>query len=230
MTLSSEWDKEFRGGRHLSRYPWSDLVSFVNRYTDVNKVVKEWTDVDKLPQVLELGCGIGTNYSLFSSHYYRGVDGSLEAVDVARRRYGYQSRWAVADFTKEIPFGDTKFDLIFDRAAVTHNDTESIKRCIELVRNRLKPGGKYIGIDWFSTSHSDFIRRKSVTVVDYHTKSNFKRGSFKGVGKVHFFSYHELLGLFAGFDIDALEHKAVSQYLPKGGSIIASWNFCCTLK
>jgi len=224
MTFSPEWDREFREGKHLSRYPWSDLVSFVNRYANLKLGDK----------VLELGCGAGANIPLFHGYDYYGIEGShfmahSAYFDGAIRR-GQSVNVYCADFTKEIPFGDTKFDLIFDRAAVAHNDTEGVKRCIELVRGRLKSGGKYIGIDWFSTYHSWcgalYHRNKRV---DELTFTDYVDGPFKGTGKVHFSSYDHLMDLFNGFQFEALEHKVIQRYLPEH-KFLATWNFCCTLK
>jgi len=224
MTFSPEWDREFREGRHLSRWPWSDLVSFVKRYTD-----------SKTVRILELGCGAGANVGLFvytPVRYYFGVDGSKRAISLCNSYHGVMHyphvEFKCTDFTKEIPF-EGQFDLIFDRAAVTHNDTKSIKRCIELVKDKLKPGGKYVGIDWFSTDHDGYHRKRDTVVVDGFTYTDFKDGLFKGVGKVHFSSREHLYELFEGFTFEALEHKITLREIPEYYKM-ASWNFVCSLK
>ena len=51
----SEWDDIYAGGRQMTRWPWSDLVSAVKRYTpNLNGKA-----------VLELGCGPGANIRFF---------------------------------------------------------------------------------------------------------------------------------------------------------------------
>ena len=56
--FSSEWDNCYRNNGHMSKWPWSDLVSFCMRYVDFQE--------DRL-KVLELGCGAGANIPFFIS-------------------------------------------------------------------------------------------------------------------------------------------------------------------
>lgn len=198
MTYSKEWDEIYAAGKQITRWPWSDLVSAVSRHCGVLKG----------KHVLELGCGPGGNRMFFEAAGadYLGIDGSWFPDQV------------VMDFTKEIP--DGPWDLIFDRAAVTHNDTDSIRRCLGLVFDALKPGGIYIGIDWFSTSHDDAHRGEQV---DLFTRTNVASGQFKGVGKVHFSSYAHLMELFCRFEVLSLAHKIVSDKVDQKGPF-ASWN------
>ena len=58
LGFSSEWDDQYSIGRLGSRWPWSDVVSYVMRYVrPQNKKIK----------VLELGCGAGANIPFFQS-------------------------------------------------------------------------------------------------------------------------------------------------------------------
>lgn len=203
MNSRSEWDAIYAAGQQMIRWPWTDLVSAVRRHCgDMHG-----------KSVLELGCGHGTNSRFFDdegAQYY-----GLEQATV-------DHTWAIdrvmqVDFTESIP---GHWDLLFDRAAVTHNDTESIKRCLDLVFNALKPGSYYIGIDWFSREHE--ASDKGVPV-DAYTRTDIPDGQFQGVGKVHFSTHAHLLELFERFEIMSLAHKVVTDKCSNAGTF-ASWN------
>ena len=79
MTFSNEWDQRYQENTHMSIWPWSDLVSFVKRYSKSIKVSR----------VLELGCGAGANIPFFKSlkvDYY-AIDGSKTAVQRLWNRF-----------------------------------------------------------------------------------------------------------------------------------------------
>lgn len=147
--FSQEWDECYRKNTQMSIWPWSDLVSYVMRYAR--------PDSPKY-RVLELGCGAGANIPFFS-HLgvdYCAIEGSPSIVGKLWEKFPeLKKQIVVGDFTKEIPF-EGQFDLIFDRASLTHNSTKAIMQTIKLIKESLKLGSKFIGIDWFSTLHSDY--------------------------------------------------------------------------
>ena len=195
MTYSEEWGDIYARGEQMVRWPWSDLVSLVKRYCGD---IKDW-------QVLELGCGIaGANSKFFIEEgaYYIGQDAAFGSSE--QSAVGFP--WCAVDFTNHLPGEGEDYDLICDRAAVTHNDTESIKRCLGLVYDALKPGGWYIGVDWFSTEHSDAGRGEQV---DELTWRDIPDGQFKGCGVVHFSHFKHLTELFNAFVILRMEHKTI---------------------
>ena len=51
MTFSPAWDRAFEASTHISVWPWSDLVSYVNRYAKA---------ANGYQRVVELGCGPGS--------------------------------------------------------------------------------------------------------------------------------------------------------------------------
>lgn len=204
----SEWDDIYAGGRQMTRWPWSDLVSAVKRHCgNLNGRA-----------VLELGCGPGANIRFFQDEgaAYHGVEAAVLAGEYAKQ-FGRVA--CPVDFTRELNFNGP-FDLVCDRAAVTHNDTESIKRCLDMVFEALKPGGYYIGIDWFSTSHYLAHMGKPV---DKFTRTEIQMGQFHGVGEVHFSDMTHLLELFNRFEIVSLAHKMVAEKVLQVG-MFASWN------
>ncbi len=220
MNFSPEWEERYREHTHISVWPWSDLVSYVMRYASPRDHLR----------VLELGCGAGANIPLFihlNSDYY-GIDGSQAIVDALHPRFpALSDKIVVGDFTRELPF-QGEFDLVCDRASLTHNTTSAIKDSIALVKKMLRPGGKFMGIDWFSTSHEGFAQGESAE--DNYTRRAISTGPFAGVGRVHFSDKEHLMELFEGFTMDVLEHKIISRDIPaeEGYGKMATWNFTAT--
>lgn len=216
MSFSQEWDRIYKNGEQLSVWPWSDLVSFVMRYS---KPV-----AGRKLRVLELGCGAGANIPFFR-HYgadYHAIEGSPHIVAGLKKTYPeYAANIVAGDFTAGLIF-EGPFDLIVDRAAVTHNSTEAIVRTLSAAHEKLASGGKYIGIDWFSTEHSDFAKGKPSA--DANTRSGYTDGQFVGIGQVHFSDRKHLEQLFSAFELDALEHKTIRREIPLGNDVWGGWN------
>jgi len=196
--FSEQWEAKYAANEHLSVWPWSDLVSYVSRFA------KPQTDYSN---VLELGCGAGANIPFFQnrgSNYY-GVDGSANIVAKLQRKFPeLTDSIACCDFTNKIPFNVT-FDVIVDRASVTHNDSKSIRQCLKLAANVLRRGGLFVGIDWFSKEHSDSSR--GVAVDDF--TQMLSDGPYADTGNVHFSTRDHIMDLFegAGYRVVCLEHK-----------------------
>jgi SAM-dependent methyltransferase len=216
VTFSQEWDAAYKEGGQMSIWPWSDLVSMVMRYARPSGAAF---------RILELGCGAGANVPFFLSQQadYYAIEGSAHMVAQLKERYSQAAeRFVVGDFTASIPFPGP-FDLIVDRSSVTHNCTRSIQRCLKLVRDKLKSGGVFIGIDWFSSANSEMNYGQIAD--DEHTRANFNKGQFAHVGKVHFSDEKHLRFLLADFNIEVLEHKILERREPPDGSRFATWNF-----
>lgn len=215
MVFSKNWDYLYRKNTHMSIWPWSDLVSYTIHYAPKKKT---------LINVLELGSGAGANIPFFikMNYNYFGIDGSETIINNLKKKFPkLKKNLVVCDFTKDIPF-DEKFDLVIDRASLTHNPTKDIQNCLNLIYKKLKPNAIFIGIDWFSTSHQDFSL--SVKKIDKFTKTDYSNGRFTNVGNVHFSNKSHLLNLFKKFKIINLEHKIISTTIPEKTKF-ATWNF-----
>jgi SAM-dependent methyltransferase len=216
MGFSEEWDELYKGNKQLSIWPFTDLVSYVMRYAKPS---------NKEVRVLELGCGAGANIPFFKSlevEYY-AMEGSHTMVKRLWERFPeFRKNIIVGDFTKEIPFPGEFFNLVVDRSSLTHNTTSAIKKCSSLIYETLKPDGKFIGIDWFSTLHSDY--KNGVIDEDVYTMKNYTAGQFAHVGCVHFSNKQHLIELFVNFNIEIMEHKTVRREIPKDDFVFASWN------
>ncbi len=218
MSFSEEWEQIYISGAHNVLWPWSELISLVHR-------TKMLSQKPKNLNVLELGCGTGPNIPFFLSlgmNYY-GIEGSTSAIDFIRSKFpSLKSQIVPGDFTLEIPL-DVTFDLIVDRASVSHNDTLSIKNCLKICKEKLAPGSLFIGLDWFSTQHSEY-HNSDCKQIDAHTKI-FHSGYFNNIGKVHFSDQEHLFELFKPFSFQFLTHKQETNIIPKNSWNPASWRF-----
>lgn len=215
MAFSKEWDDVYKSGAHDSQWPWSDVVALTCRYFKEREGLK----------VLELGCGAGANILFFEkigAKYY-GIEGSGYQANRLRERFHSQNVFIKAgDFTQIIPF-DEKFDLIFDRGAITCNTTESIRNAMSMVSEKLSWGGYFFGIDWFSDKHYGFMQRyENVRKIDDRTYV-FSDGYFSGLGDMHFFDRGHIEDLLSEFEIVSLEERVVTHFLPRN-EIWATWN------
>ncbi|MBQ8708052.1 MAG: class I SAM-dependent methyltransferase [Succinivibrionaceae bacterium] len=206
MAFSTEWEKIYSSSHHLSRWPWSSLVSLVHRHCAIHEGMK----------VLELGCGAGANIPFFVSlkSDYHAVDGSGTVVAALNDEYKGNAMVDVkqGDFTSHISVFGGDFELIFDRGALTHNSTAGIESVLKQVYEALKPGGIYIGVDWFSTSHSSLKRDRSEKIDD--NTYVFSEGYFKDLGQVHFADEKHLKDLFAKYDFLYLAEKENNIKIP----------------
>jgi len=197
------------------------LVSYVMRY--VRPTGKEFT-------VLELGCGAGANIPFFLSlgvQYY-AIEGSSSVIKKLHDKFPQIKKNLVSgDFTQDMPF-NTNFDLVVDRSSVTHNTEDGIRNCLKIVHNKLQSEGKYVGIDWFSLLHSDYVKGQKDS--DVFTKTGYAHGQFASVGRVHFSNKEHLVDLFKDFDILVLEHKEIKTEIPVNEKIFASWNLVAQKK
>lgn len=215
MAFSKEWDEIYKVNSHMSVWPWSDLVSYVMRYI--------YPHGPKY-RVLELGCGAGANIPFFKSlgvQYY-SIDGSQIIVSKLWERFpDLKNNIIAGDFTEDIPL-EGQFDIVVDRSSLAHNTSRAIIKGLSLVFDKLKPGGKFIGIDWFSTLHSDYQR--GIEIEDIYTRTGYTDGQAAHVGQVHFSDKDHLNDLFQAFVIEILEHKIIKREIPENSDIFASWN------
>lgn len=102
-------------------------------------------DVTAFKNVLEVGCGPGTNAALFAHTNYRGIDLNSQYIEHARRRH--RGVFETADARTYAPPGDLRFDCIFLNSFLHHIDDENTVRILETLRGALAPGGHIHIID-----------------------------------------------------------------------------------
>ena len=178
--FSDEWNEIYNKNLQLTSWPWSDLVSLVYRHCG--------GAISRNGLVFELGCGAGPNIPFIQSlgMSYYGVEGSEAVVKKLHQKFPeLREKVTVGDFTQEDCFSRLpEVDIIVDRASVTHNNQSAIVSTLKNSYDVLRPNGYFIGIDWFSTKHSDFgLGRESD---DVYTRTDIAGGQFENVGNVHF--------------------------------------------
>ena len=206
MTFAPEWNAAYESPKPLKSMQDLELNIFIS---DVSKGAQNCT-------ALELGCGQCHNYPTFrdAGIAYYGIDGSAAALCAGVQRFpALAEKVYLADFTAiELPIGA---QIICDRAAIAHNDIASIKRCVKQIYKALPDGGIFIGIDWFSSNHSEANRGERV---DERTRTGYEDGQFKGIGNVNFSSQDDLLDLFRDFKIGMLRERTRRMPVPYSAS------------
>ncbi len=218
MSDEDAWQRVYVSGKHVVDWPWSDVVSLVSRFAP---------RTDRQRHVFELGFGTGPNIPFFlhsGGWVYAGIEGSEHAVAHARASFpdiaGALYHGDLTNF--ELP---NAYDVVLDRASVTHNETDAIKRCLNNVRTALRPNGVYIGVDWFSMMHSDSGRGNEF---DPNTRHGIECGQFEGIGKVHFSNQAHLTCLLenAGFEIVYLAETVRTVYCGSSEpAVLGTFNF-----
>lgn len=214
------WNSIYNKNKHLSQWPWSEVVSICNRYC--RKQIN-----NKSKKILELGFGAGANIPFFLSKpiKYYGVEGSKVIFLKVKKKYKkIKKNLFNRNFSEKI-FKNMKFDLILDRASVTHNNKENIVKIIEEAKNILNKGGLYIGIDWYSQNCSDFTKKNN--------SNNYlflKSGIFKNIGGVYFSSKKDILKFFEDFKILYLSEKNIVSHKEKKTYNISSWTIVAKKK
>lgn len=96
--------------------------------------------------VLDFGCGIGSNTPLFSSANYLGIDNDHKRVEYAKRLYpGYT--FGVTYSNERLPASSMTFDYVFISSVLHHIPTEDIKFYLREFQRILKPQGSIIVIE-----------------------------------------------------------------------------------
>ena len=211
------WDIIYLKNKHLSIWPWSDVVSYVSRYC-IPRI--------RFNKILELGCGAGANIPFFLKNGYKyfGIDGSNTIIKSLKKKYSnISNNFLCNDFTIEISINKT-FDIVLDRGAITCNDTISIKRTLHLIKKKLRPDGVFIGIDWMTKNHTSSLKGIKV---DNYTRANIRSGVFSNQGTTHFFTRKHLSKLLkdSGFKLKILELKESKFLVGRKKLIHSAFNF-----
>ncbi len=213
--FSPEWNQCYKDDGQMIRWPWSDIISYVMRHARPQ---------GSETRVLEIGIGSGANISFFASFGVQlyGIDGSEHIISYLHEKHPeYRETIVQGDFTEAIPF-EGQFDLIIDRASLTHNPTPAIRKGLSLVFDKLKPGGTYVGVDWFSTNHSEY--QNGIPTDDPYTRRGYEEGTYAGLGMVHFSDKNHLLSLFENFKVLVVDQKIYERAVPDNGYVNAVWN------
>ena len=210
------WDRFYKNKKSNYFWPWSDLISLINTYKKNNL---------KNCKVLEIGVGNGANIPFFleKNCKFYGVDSSEYVVKYLKKRFpSLQKNFFSGNF-EDIIIKNKKFDLIFDRGAISCGNKEvKIKEIIKLIKFHLKKNGIFIGVDWYSKSSTYYKNKLKIS----KTKNFFSytKGPFKGIGNIYFSNKKDLLNNFKNFKILHLEEKKTTSYMKKNSPTFSSWH------
>ena len=115
--------------------------------------------------VLDIGCGTGTlaiaaRRRVGSAAKVAGIDPSPEMIARARRK----ARRAGANVTfdtavaEKLPFEAASFDIVMGTLMLHHLPEDTRQKCIEEVRRVLKPGGRFLALDFGGHAHERHTR------------------------------------------------------------------------
>lgn len=148
--------------------------------------------------VLEIGCGIGTDGLQFANNgaRYTGIDLSPESIKIAKERFdlfGVNGKLEVANAEK-LPFTDESFDHIYSFGVIHHSP--SPEAIVEQMYRVLRPGGTF----------SVMIYNKSS--INYHIEIMFLRKLFQVLLMPKFMPV--LISKLTGFDLNKLQiHRKI---------------------
>ena len=152
-------------GSHFIKYT-ADRKEFYQDYTEF-RYRTSWHIPMLVPfsearnkEVLEIGCGNGTDGVMFASNGadYTGVDLTQTAVDATKDHFsllGLPGRFKVEN-AERLTFPDETFDIVYSFGVLHH--TPNPARAIEEVYRVLKPRGKAIIMLYHKNSFNYFVR------------------------------------------------------------------------
>lgn len=112
-------------------------------------------------KILEPGCGTGGNFTMLARH------GKLYAMDADASALGFAASRASAELARgclpnEIPFGDTRFDLVVMTDVLEHLDDEA--GTLQALHARLRPGGWLVltvpAFQWLWSGHDAALHHR----------------------------------------------------------------------
>jgi len=191
------WDTVKYHGRY-NRYPFTEVVSYL--MSSFNNEERQSV------KVLDLGCG-GAHHLLFLAQEkfdYHGVDGSEEALDIAKTRliekgFDVSGRLTKSNFDN-LPFEENTFDVVIDRGSLVCNKYADIPPLISEVFRVLKSQGRF-----FSMILNELSTAKNAATHIGDNDYVNHGGRLEDAGVLHYTNTDEMKTLFSAFEIDSIE-------------------------
>ena len=217
-TFDPAWETEIYGQeKHLNRYPFDTVVSFVYRNYPRHKPRNE-------TRILEVGCGAANNlwFAAREGFQVAGIDGSESAIAYARQRFADErlsGDLRVGDFAK-LPFSDDFFDLAVDRGALTCCGFSVARVAIGEVRRVLHPGGRFM-FSPYSDRHSGAT---SGTLGPDGLVLDIADTGLRGLGQLCFYGRENVNAAFPnGWKMLSVQHIEVLEEKEYNPSTQAHW-------
>ncbi|MBL7053639.1 class I SAM-dependent methyltransferase [Patescibacteria group bacterium] len=136
-----------------SKQAWEEIAdefskSRENLWPELSPLTKYVKDNNS---VLDLGCGNGRVYDLFKHRNikYTGIDKSAKLIAKAKQRIQASNANFIVGDALNMPFKQSKFDVIFSIAFLHHIPTKKLQlKTLNDCYNILKPGGIMIISVW----------------------------------------------------------------------------------
>jgi ubiquinone/menaquinone biosynthesis C-methylase UbiE len=146
---------------HWARYYdlFGKLISF-GRDKAIRQKLIDLAAPQASETVLDVGCGTGTLAIALKPRVgegeVHGIDASPEMIEVAKEKAAKAS--AEIDFQvaliEAIPFPDGSFDLVTSSLMLHHLPDDLKRKGLAEIRRVLKPGGRFLAMDFAAHSHS----------------------------------------------------------------------------
>src|ERR687884_1589971 len=150
-------------GRVLHGARWYDLFGTVisfGRDKAIRETLIELAAPAPGETVLDVGCGTGTLALALTARVgpgeVHGIDASPEMIDVAREKAakaGSDIDFQVA-LIEALPFPNATFDLVTSSLMLHHLPADLKRTGLAEIRRVLKPGGRFLALDFAAHSHS----------------------------------------------------------------------------
>ena|ERR1700722_10500317 len=101
--------------------------------------ILKYNDLGEVRRVLDVGCGPGTNTSLFKKADYLGIDLNPRYIQSARQRHS--RRFLNVDAAEFVASPGERFDFILVNSFLHHLNTPTARRILLNLRGLLNPDG-----------------------------------------------------------------------------------------
>jgi ubiquinone/menaquinone biosynthesis C-methylase UbiE len=161
--LDTTADAPHTAGHVLHWARWYDLFGTIvtfGRNQAVRETLINLAEPAHGERVLDVGCGTGTLALALKSRVgageVHGIDASAEMVAVAREKaakVGANIDFQIA-LIEALPFPAGTFDLVTSSLMLHHLPDELKRRGVAEIQRVLKPGGRFVAMDFAAQSHS----------------------------------------------------------------------------
>lgn len=189
------WETEiYRNDLHDNIWPYPQVIS---------KIMKHFRNLNSPSdfRILELGCGVGNNVIALAQHGFvvSGVDFSESAIKKAKFRAQEKNtevELSVAAI-EEFAASANSFDVVFDRGAFVCLSSKQTIKSLQNVNSYLKPGGLFLGFDWYGKNQPDINWGIKTSEGTY---DHFSKGRFVNQGAINFVDSRDIERFFADFN------------------------------
>jgi SAM-dependent methyltransferase len=206
-----DWDSLFRQGRHIARFPQTEVLEFLDRLEAIfaERPLRLW----------DLCCGAGRHTLLLAQrgHSVFASDASSSGIDQTREllgRNGVTANLAVADMARSV-WPEVRYHGVVAWDCLHHNRAKETSRSIALVHQQLIPGGLFLAT--LKTTKADSCGCGHEIEPGTYVRDT---GDESGVPH-HYYDEAEVRALFAEWDLLVLVEQ-IMDYRERGPDFLKS--------